>query len=70
MFVGYGHLDTFLGKKSHLDIYPKLLQWLDKYADNHDVRDTGVRGLIYGALNPEDEHTRIKREDFMFFHIP
>ena len=60
LFTGYGHLDTFLGKKSHLDIYPKLVQWLDKYADDHDVKDKGLKTLIFGALDQSDEHTNVQ----------
>jgi cholesterol oxidase len=29
VFEGYGHQDVFMGKNNHVDIYPRLVQWLD-----------------------------------------
>jgi cholesterol oxidase len=31
VFANYGHQDTFMGKNCHVDIFPRLLQFLDKY---------------------------------------
>lgn len=32
IFDGYGHFDCFIGKNAHKMVYPKFLQFLDKYA--------------------------------------
>jgi cholesterol oxidase len=31
VFANYGHQDTFMGKNCHVDIFPRLLQFLDKH---------------------------------------
>jgi cholesterol oxidase len=28
IFEGYGHQDPFMGKNNHLDIFPRLVEWL------------------------------------------
>lgn len=30
VFEGYGHQDVFMGKNNHVDIYPRLVRWLDE----------------------------------------
>ena len=45
-FLGYGHLDTFLGRNSHVDIYPKLLEWLEKYADSRNTAGASARSTV------------------------
>jgi len=30
VFPGYGHQDPFMGKNNHLDIFPTLVEFLDK----------------------------------------
>jgi lysosomal acid lipase/cholesteryl ester hydrolase len=34
VFPGYGHQDVFMGKNVHIDIFPRLLQFLNKFAKN------------------------------------
>ena len=57
-FLGYGHLDTFLGKNSHVDIYPKLLEWLEKYADSRNTAGGSGRnmGSDHGSDGPNMNH--------------
>ena len=31
IFEGYGHQDVFMGKNNHLDVFPRLLQFLEKH---------------------------------------
>jgi cholesterol oxidase len=31
VFAGYGHQDVFMGRNNHLDIFPRLLQFLNKH---------------------------------------
>ncbi len=31
VFPGYGHQDVFMGKNNHLDIFPRLLEFLDQH---------------------------------------
>ena len=56
-FLGYGHLDTFLGKNSHVDIYPKLLDWLEKYADSSNTTGASAENMNSGGRNVDRNPT-------------
>jgi cholesterol oxidase len=32
VFPNYGHQDVFMGKNNHVDIFPRLLEFLDKHS--------------------------------------
>ena len=51
LFAGYGHLDVFIGKNAHRDVWPKLVSVFDKYAQDDVARDKGVRVRVQSALN-------------------
>lgn len=63
-FLGYGHLDTFLGRDCNIDIFPVLVKWLDKYAENGDMRDKNLKRAVFGALNSVDEYSNIQSKLF------
>jgi hypothetical protein len=33
VFPNYGHQDVFMGKNNHIDIFPRLLEFLNKHAE-------------------------------------
>jgi cholesterol oxidase len=32
VFPNYGHQDVFMGKNNHVDVFPRLLEFLDKHS--------------------------------------
>eukprot|EP00794_Sanderia_malayensis_P000205 gene205-819_t len=53
----YGHLDGFMGKQAHIDVFPNLVRWLDKYAEDHYVRDGKARELVSNALAKDENRS-------------
>lgn len=39
---GYGHVDHFIGKKACFDVWPNILKFLDKYAENNVAKSRKV----------------------------
>ncbi|MFB2772043.1 alpha/beta fold hydrolase [Pelatocladus sp. BLCC-F211] len=44
VFPGYGHQDVFMGKNVHVDIFPRLLQFLNKQQSKHINQSTVAAG--------------------------
>jgi hypothetical protein len=36
VYQGYGHIDCFIGKNAHKDIFPDILEWLNEYSQPAD----------------------------------
>ena len=39
---GYGHVDHFIGKNACFDVWPSILRFLDKYAENNVAKSRKV----------------------------
>jgi len=39
---GYGHVDHFIGKNARFDVWPKIFQFLDKYAENNVMKNANL----------------------------
>ena len=39
---GYGHVDHFIGKNARFDVWPKIFQFLDKYAENNVMKNVNL----------------------------
>ena len=39
---GYGHVDHFIGKNACYDVWPKLLRFMDKYAENNMAKNRKI----------------------------
>jgi cholesterol oxidase len=37
VFPNYGHQDVFMGKNNHVDIFPRLLEFLDKHSSERQA---------------------------------
>jgi lysosomal acid lipase/cholesteryl ester hydrolase len=48
VFEGYGHQDVFMGKNNHIDIFPRLLQFLDEQRR----RPVATRAAASPTLSP------------------
>jgi cholesterol oxidase len=33
VFPNYGHQDVFMGKNNHIDVFPRLVEFLNKHAE-------------------------------------
>ena len=62
---GYGHLDVYIGKNAHRDVWPKLISVFDKYAEDDVAKDKGVRARVQKALNKVKIVSRQGRRKFL-----
>lgn len=50
VFPGYGHQDVFMGKNNHIDIFPRLLEFLNQHRQAAEGRRTVVAPPPVAAL--------------------
>lgn len=48
---GYGHVDHFIGKNACYDVWPKILRFLDKYAENNVMKNNKLIKSMKKAVN-------------------
>jgi cholesterol oxidase len=53
VFPGYGHQDVFMGKNNHLDIFPRLLQFLQAQRNRAHSIASPRQGLVQGHHGSE-----------------
>lgn len=49
VFPGYGHQDVFMGKNNHLDVFPKLVEFLQSQRNRARPPAAGRQGLVHGS---------------------
>ena len=51
----YGHLDCFMGKNAAYDVFPHVLNALDKYAQDDRLKDQTLLDHMISAIQRKDQ---------------